>query len=197
MNLRTMKLINLLLLFFIPISGVFAQNTIMGTVTDHQGEPILGASITVKGRQQKGQSNDTGTYSIANVKSSDILVYSYVGFQTVEKSVLDQRTINVQLKMDGVQLNEVVVVGYDVVKKGDLTGSVASVNPDELKATATANFDEALAGRVAGVEVTSSDGTPGSALNIVIRGGNSITGDNTPLYVVDGVPLEEFDPGSL
>lgn len=197
MNLRTMKLINLLLLFLIPISGAFAQHTITGKVTDHQGKPILGASITVRGAQQRTQSDETGAYSIANVKSSDILVYSYIGFQTVEKLALDQQTINVQLKIDEVQLNEVVVVGYDVVKKGDLTGSVASVNPDELKETATANFDEALAGRVAGVEVTSSDGTPGGALNIVIRGGNSITGDNTPLYVVDGVPLEEFNPGSL
>src|SRR5690606_19749087 len=95
------------------------------------------------------------------------------------------------------KLGEVVVIGYDVVRKEDLTGAVSVIDPKELVATPTANFDQALAGRVAGVQVTSKDGAPGSPLNIVIRGGNSITGDNSPLYVVDGVPLEDFDPSSI
>ncbi len=193
-----MKLINLIaFLFFISTLPALAQQSVKGNVKDAGGVPLAGVNITVKGTTKGTTTNGDGNYVINNVKPSDILVFSYLGFQTLEKLVVSQQTIDVILNMDDVRLGEVVVIGYDVVRKGDLTGAVSVIDPKELAATPTANFDQALAGRVAGVQVTSSDGTPGSPLNIVIRGGNSITGDNSPLYVVDGVPLEDFDPSSI
>ncbi|WP_353134600.1 TonB-dependent receptor [Pseudopedobacter sp.] len=193
-----MKLIKLLaFLFFISTLPALAQQSVKGNVKDAGGIPLAGVNITVKGTTRGTTTNADGNYIVNNVKPSDILVFSYLGFQTLEKLVVEQQTINVTLKMDDVKLGEVVVIGYDVVRKEDLTGAVSVIDPKELAATPTANFDQALAGRVAGVQVTSSDGTPGSPLNIVIRGGNSITGDNSPLYVVDGVPLEDFDPSSI
>ncbi len=193
-----MKLIKLLaFLFFIYTLPALAQQSVKGNVKDAGGIPLAGVNITVKGTTRGTTTNADGNYIVNNVKPSDILVFSYLGFQTLEKLVVEQQTINVTLKMDDVKLGEVVVIGYDVVRKEDLTGAVSVIDPKELAVTPTANFDQALAGRVAGVQVTSSDGTPGSPLNIVIRGGNSITGDNSPLYVVDGVPLEDFDPSSI
>ncbi|MFD1629572.1 SusC/RagA family TonB-linked outer membrane protein [Pseudopedobacter beijingensis] len=193
-----MKLIKLILfLLFLSTIETFAQKSISGKVVDSKGEPLPGVNISIKGTQTGTVTNHEGGYTLTNVKQTDILVFSYIGFKAIEKLVLDQQNINVVLVMDDVKLGEVVVIGYDVVKKEDLTGAVSVVDPADLAVTATANFDQALAGRVAGVDVTSNDGTPGSALNIVIRGGNSITGDNSPLYVVDGVPLEDFDPSSI
>ncbi|NGM61050.1 TonB-dependent receptor [Sphingobacterium sp. SGG-5] len=189
-----MKLILSSLLIIISVSA-FAQHLVRGKVSDSDG-PISGVTVVVKGSTQRTTTDGNGDYIMPNVKASDILVFSYIGFQTVEKIVLEQSTINVQLAMEERQIEE-VAVGYQVIQKKDLTGAVASINPDDLASTATANFDQALAGRVAGVQVTSSDGTPGSAMNIVIRGGNSITGDNSPLYVVDGVPYEDFDPSTI
>lgn len=189
-----MKLILSSILIMISVSA-FAQHPVRGKVSDSDG-PISGVTVVVKGSTQRTTTDDNGDYTMNNINASDILVFSYIGFQTVEKIVLDQSIINVQLAMEEVQIEE-VAVGYQVIQKKDLTGAVASINPDDLASTATANFDQALAGRVAGVQVTSSDGTPGSAMNIVIRGGNSITGDNSPLYVVDGVPYEDFDPSTI
>ncbi len=195
---KNMKLIKLLLLlFFISTLSLHAQNNVKGNVKDSDGLPMAGVNVSVKGTTKGTSTNAEGNYVLNNLKSSDVLVFSFLGFEAVEKMVLAQSTINVLLKSDDVKLGEVVVIGYDVVNKSDLTGAVSALNPKELAATATANFDQALAGRVAGVQVTSTDGTPGSPLNIVIRGGNSITGDNSPLYVVDGVPLEDFDPSSI
>lgn len=193
-----MKLIKLLLLLLFTVNtAVFAQKSVKGTVKDADGSPLPGVNVTIKGTSKGATTNPDGSYSINTVKESDILVFSYLGFKTVEKVVLQQKTINITLKMDDIMLDELVVIGYDAIKKEDLTGAVSIIDPKDLIATSTANFDQALAGRVAGVQVTSSDGTPGSPLNIVIRGGNSITGDNSPLYVVDGVPLEDFDPSSI
>jgi len=120
-----------------------------------------------------------------------------LGYETQEISTENRTTINVKLGESSVGLEEVVVIGYGTVKKKDLTGSVAKINPEDLVRTATTNFDQALAGRVSGVQISSVDGTPGESLKIVIRGGNSITGNNSPLYVIDGIPLEDFDPASI
>lgn len=190
-----MKLTILSFLFLLLSTHVMAQQSVKGKVTDGE-QPIAGATVAVKGGTQRTSTNATGDYTINNIKPSDVLVFSYVGFRSLERMVLDQSVINATLVIDEIKLEE-VEVGYEVIRREDLTGAVSSINPEDLASTATANFDEALAGRVAGVDVTATDGTPGSPLNIVIRGGNSITGDNSPLYVVDGVPLEDFDPSSI
>lgn len=193
-----MKLIKLTILFFIfSTATVFGQKTVIGKVTDNRGIPIPGANVIVKGNPKGTVTDPFGEYKLENVKPSNILVFSFVGFQNMEIKVLEQETINIKLKEDSQQLDEIVVIGYDAVKKKDVTGSVAKINTSDLAKTATGNFDQALQGRAAGIQVTSNDGTPGDALEIVIRGGNSITGSNAPLYVIDGIPFENFDPGSI
>jgi TonB-linked SusC/RagA family outer membrane protein len=178
-------------------SYTHAQNSIKGTVTDNQGAPLPGVSIVVKGIAKGTTTDFDGVYSLENIKSDNILIFTYLGFEPQEIQIENNTTLDVRMAESSVGLEEVVVVGYGTVKKKDLTGSIAKVDAEELVKTATTNFDQALAGRISGVQTSSVDGTPGAALNIVIRGGNSITGDNSPLYVVDGIPLEDFDPASV
>ncbi|MFC2128189.1 SusC/RagA family TonB-linked outer membrane protein, partial [Bacteroidota bacterium] len=175
----------------------FSQSSISGKVTDINGEPLPGVNILVKGLAKGTTSDFDGLYTISNLNSNTILIFSYLGYEPQEIFIKNKKTIDVILKQSNVGLEEVVVIGYGTVKKKDLTGSVAKIDAEALSKTATTNFDQAIAGRVTGVQVSSVDGTPGESLNIVIRGGNSITGDNSPLYVVDGIPLEDFDPASI
>lgn len=188
--------INILILLF-SINSIIAQNTITGTVTDDKGIPIPSVSVSVKGAKKGTLTDFFGKYSLNEISTENILVFSYLGYKTIEIKVVDQKEINVKLSEDVSQLDEIVVVGYGTVNKKDLTGSVSKIKAADLAKAPTANFDQAIAGRAAGVKVTSNDGTPGESLNITIRGGNSITGDNSPLYVIDGIPFEDFDPSSI
>ena len=175
-----------------------AQNTISGTVIDNKSsEPLLGATVIVEGTNNGAITDFDGKFTLEGVSNEAILSIRYIGYLEKEVPLNNQTTLLISLEEDLQSLDEVVVVGYGTQSKRDLTGSVGSVKPDDLVKAPTSNFDQALAGRIAGVQVTSSDGTPGSSANIVIRGGNSITGDNSPLYVIDGVPLVDFDPASL
>lgn len=174
-----------------------AQKAITGKVSDSSGNPLPGVSIVSKGENKGTISDFDGFFSLNDIKEGAKLTFSYMGFETQEITITTNNTLHIKLRESNVSLEEVVVVGYGTVKKKDLTGSVASIDAEELVNTATTNFDQALAGRVSGVQIGSVDGTPGESLNIVIRGGNSITGDNSPLYVVDGIPLEDFDPASI
>ena len=193
-----MKLIKItLLLFILSTFTVLGQKTIKGKVTDSNGAPIPLVNVIIKGTTKGTVTNLEGMYKLDNVKPVHSLVFTSIGYKNKEIQVLDKEVINVTLLDDATQLDEVIFIGYDAVKKKDLTGSVSKINADDLAKTATGNFDQALAGRAAGVQVTSNDGTPGNALDIVIRGGNSITGSNAPLYVIDGIPFENFDPGSI
>ncbi|MEQ7801490.1 TonB-dependent receptor [Pedobacter sp. ASV1-7] len=171
------------------------NTTIIGKVIDEKGEPLTGVSIRIKGSSIGTTSDFSGNYKI-NIKSSEaIIVFSFLGFESQERKVGSNTVLNVTLKEDAKELNQVVVIGYGEVKRGDLTGSVAEVKLSDLKKAPVLSIDQSLAGRVAGVRVSSNDGQPGSELNVVIRGGNSLTQSNAPLYVVDGFPLE--DPGLL
>jgi len=193
MNINNFITVLIGVLFTIP---AWAQQQVSGTVKDTGGAPIAGVTVSIKGTTRGTTTSDQGSFHFSNVQGDDILVFSSLGFLRKEEPISGRQTVHVVLDVEDVQLQE-VVIGYDVVQKKDLTGSVGSVNVKELVAAPAANFDQALAGRVAGVQVTSQDGTPGAPLRIVIRGGNSITGDNSPLYVVDGVPLEGFDPATI
>lgn len=193
MNINTIIIVLISTLLSVP---AWAQQSIKGTVRDAKGQPIEGATVSIKGTNRGATTTTQGSYTMNNVGSKDILVFTSLGFLRQEQSTTGRQQIDVTMQTEDVVLNE-VVIGYDVVRKEDLTGSVASVNAKDLAEAPTANFDQALAGRVAGVQVTSRDGTPGAPLQIIIRGGNSITGDNSPLYVVDGVPLEGFDPATI
>ena len=143
-----------------------------------------------------------GTYSLTvNDASKDVLVFSYVGMASQEIKVNGRSQINVTLKSDAVLLDEVVAIGYATVKRKDLTGSVASVNNKELSKIPTSDVTQALAGRMAGVQVMQSEGAPGASISIRVRGGISITQSNEPLYIIDGFPSEDgmstLDPAEI
>ncbi len=164
---------------------------ITGIVKDDKNMPLPGVTIKEKGKSATVISKADGTFSIKVTSPKASLIFSYLGFETATIDVKDaQQKIVLSLKTLAKDLDQVVVVGYGTQKKRDVTGSIAKVNISDLQKAPVRSFEEALGGRVAGVQVTSTDGQPGSANNIVIRGNSSITQDNSPLYVVDGFPIE-------
>ena len=184
------------LLFFLVTMislSVSAQNvTVKGTVTDKTGETVIGASVVEKGNPSNGTITDIdGNYTLS-VPSKATLVFSYVGMTTQEAAVKGQTVINIVMSEDSQALEEVVVIGYGSVKKKDLTGSVATVNSEVLAAVPVASATEALTGKMAGVQITTTEGSPDAEMKIRVRGGGSITGDNTPLFIVDGFPVESI-----
>lgn len=174
------------------VAGSLAQQLlVLGKVTDENNQPLYGVTVKVKNSQTFAISDQQGAYKIAVQDQNTVLAFSMIGFEPQELTVGARTRINVVLKAQNTGLNEVVVVGYGTVKRSDLTGSVAEVNMKDFNKASVKSFDEALAGRVAGVAVSGNDGQPGAVNNIVIRGYGSITQDNSPLYVVDGFPMED------
>ncbi|MGN7720418.1 SusC/RagA family TonB-linked outer membrane protein [Chitinophaga sp. 22620] len=165
--------------------------------TSANAEKLPYASILEKGKGNAVKSDTSGNFQIAVSSPDAILVISYIGYRTREINLNGRTRIDVVLEQESSSMNEVIIVGYGAVAKKDLTGSVASVNLSDLSKAPVASFQQALAGRVAGVQVSSIDGQPGEGLNIVIRGNNSLTGSNAPLYVIDGFPMEDFNSNSL
>lgn len=169
----------------------FAQTVIKGNVTDNTGEPIIGASVIEDGSANNGGVTDLdGNFTITLKGNSKKLKVSYVGMKPQVVNVSGKSVVNIKLEDDATTLNDVVVIGYGSVKKKDLTGSVATVNNKALEAVPVANATEALQGKMAGVQITATEGSPDAEMKIRVRGGGSITGDNTPLYIVDGFPVE-------
>lgn len=167
-------------------SSAFSQMTIQGKVTSNaDGETMPGVSIIVKGTSQGTITDIDGQYTI-NASSGQTLIFSFLGFKTVEKVVDNQTTIDVSLVEDATKLDEVVVVGYGTARRSDLTGALTSISAKDFDKQPLNNVSQALQGRAAGVQVTQTSGAPGGGFKIRIRGANSITGGNEPLYVVDG-----------
>jgi len=169
---------------------VNAQIKTMGTVKDETGEGMPGVSVTVKGTHQGVVTDLDGKFTISVESRNAVLQFSFLGYVTKEMKITPNRPMNVVLLEDRQSLDEVVVVGYQEVRKRDLTGAVSKADMKALTSTPVASFDQTLGGRIAGVNVTSNEGMPGSTMNIVIRGNNSLTQDNSPLYVIDGFPVE-------
>lgn len=172
---------------------VWAQGvTVTGTVTDDYGDPLIGVNVLVRGTTTGAITDIDGRYSVAVSGNQSVLLVSYVGFLPQEITVGNQRTINVVMREDAQGLDEVVVVGYGTQRKSDITGSVATVDPDKLKDRPVSNFGEALIGQMAGVQIQQISGQPGSeGLLVRVRGTASITQSSDPLYVVDGFPMED------
>ncbi|MDO5968752.1 TonB-dependent receptor [Flavivirga aquimarina] len=160
--------------------------TVSGTITDANNQPLPGANIIEKGTTNGTQTDFDGNFTIEVNNENATLIISFIGFTTQEVSVNGQSQLAITLKEDAAALDEVVVIGYGTVRKRDLTGSVSSVDTEETFAAPVSNLDQALQGRAAGVQVTTVNGAPGSGATIRIRGGNSITAGNEPLYVIDG-----------
>lgn len=168
-----------------------------GVVKDSLGKPIAGASISVKGSSRGTIADAAGHFEI-NAVAGETLVISFVGYEPAEVAISGQKELNIVLRQKTDQLEEqLVVVGYGAVRRKDLTGSVGSANVTDMQKAPVISFEEALSGRVAGVQVTSADGQPGADINVVIRGNNSVTQDNSPLYVIDGFPMENPNTYSL
>jgi TonB-dependent SusC/RagA subfamily outer membrane receptor len=167
--------------------NVQQPRTIKGKVLDDQNNPIPGAIVVLKTTTIGTLSDNNGMYTIQIGSSPNpTLVFSFIGFKTIEVKVDRDPIINVVLIPDMVALEEIVVIGYGSVKRSDLTGSVATINADETFKSPVSRIDQALQGRAAGVFATSFNNAPGGGTTIRIRGGNSITAGNEPLYVVDG-----------
>ena len=183
-------------------TSLLAQDIkISGRVTDDTGLEVIGANIRIKGNANVGTITDIdGKYTIT-ARKNDVLVFSYIGMASQEISIKGRTVIDVHLRQDNKLLDEVVVIGYGTSKRSDLTGSVVSIKSDDIMQTPTSDVTQALAGRVAGVQVLQSEGGPGSSVSIRVRGGISITQSNEPLYIIDGFPSEDgmsnLDPGEI
>lgn len=184
-----------LVIFLICFCGAFAQTKkVTGNVSDSKGEEIIGASILVKGTTTGTVSDIDGNFSLNAPESATTLVVSYVGMQTKEVAITGALLKIVMDESAAVtDLDEVVVIGYGTVKKRDLTGSVSSISAKELKDIPVTTAAEAITGKMAGVQVTTIEGSPDAEVKIRVRGGGSITGDNTPLYIVDGFPVNSIN----
>jgi len=178
----------LFILFFAP-TLIFAQNSVTGTVTEQSTSlPLPGVNIIIQGTSSGAATDFDGNYLI-NVNTGDVLVFSYVGYVTQDITYNGQTTIDIQMVEDAAQLDEVIVIGYGTTTKKDATGSVDVVTAKDFN-QAVISPDQLLQGKAAGVRITNAGGQPDAAPNIRIRGGSSLSGNNSPLIVIDGVPLD-------
>lgn len=173
------------------INAGIAQTRITGTVTaSEDGSPVPYAVVLVKGLRGVGTNTDAdGRYSLANVASDAVLVFSYVGYKTQEIPVAGRTVINVEMVTDALALDEVIVVAYGTSTKGTFTGAASVVKADAIKDVPTLSFENALGGKIAGLQITTLSGQAGSTSSIRVRGVGSMNASNEPLYVVDGVPV--------
>jgi len=180
----------LAVLFSVAFLSVQAQDRqVTGKVKDATGTGMPGVSIAVKGTQRGANTDVDGNYKIA-VPENATLVLSYVGYTTQEIAVGNRSVIDVTLAEDNKVLNEVVVVGYGVQQKRDITGSVSALKTSDFNPGVVPSADQLMQGRASGVQITQNNGSPGAKTSVRIRGGTSITAGNDPLYVIDGVPLD-------
>ena len=181
----------LALLLCAPVASA-APATVTGTVLDKDGLEVIGGLVELKGTQTRVMTDINGAYSIQVPNPSKaVLVFTYVGMETKEEPVNGRSKVDVVLAPKAQALEEVVVIGYATVKRKDLTGSVASVKGSDMLKTPGGDATQALAGRMSGVQIVQTDGQPGATPEIRVRGGISITQDNSPLYIIDGVPNED------
>lgn len=189
MNTKNFGINVLLLIAGFILTGFqsFGQGTVEGTVSSDDGLPLPGVNVIVQGTNNGTQTDFDGNYEIDIDEANAVLVFSYLGFETQEITVGNNSTINVTLLTDQEALDEVVVIGYGTVRKSDLTGAVSSIKAEEMNPGANVSVDQALQGRIAGVQINQSSNEPGGGMSINIRGAGSINAGTEPLYVIDGV----------
>ncbi len=173
------------------ITPVFSQSTVTGKVTDAaDGSALPGVNVVIKGTTLGTQTDAEGGYQLAGVPSEGTLVFSFIGKQTRETAVANRTTVDISLEDDVSLLTEVVVVGYGTQKKSDLTGSVTAINSADFVKGNIVSPEQLVAGKIAGVQIASDGGQPGSSARIRIRGGSSLSASNDPLLVIDGMPID-------
>ncbi|MDJ1484407.1 TonB-dependent receptor [Cytophagaceae bacterium YF14B1] len=166
--------------------------TITGKVTQSEDNEVMpGVSVSVKGTTNGTLTDVSGNYSISNVPEKSLLVFSFIGRQTMEVPIGNRATINVQLEPNVTELTQVVITGYKTEQRRDIRGSIATITSDKFKDIPVMGMDQALQGQVAGVQVTQSSGTPGGGISVRVRGSTSISASNRPLFIVDGIPVED------
>jgi len=188
-----MKVKLLFVLVFFCGALTFAQKTVTGTVTSKSdGEPLPGVSVTIKGTTTGTETNFDGDYSI-KIEEGKVLVFSYLGFKKVEKTVGSDSKIDVVLEEENSVLDEIVVVGYGTTSKRKVNGNIASVTSDQIKEVPVASFQNAMVGKLAGVQITQVNGKAESGIKFRVRGVATVNGSQEPLYVVDGIPITNLD----
>ncbi len=196
------KIFFLLTAFFWCLLLHAQEHKVSGTITDEYGEKIPGVNVYIQGTTNGSISNIDGQYTIGvNAPSAAVIVFSFIGFDTQEVAVNNRSQIDVILKTEFTQLDEVVAIGYGTMKKKDLTGAITSIDVVDMEKMPVSNVAQAMAGRAAGVQITTSEGEPGAGISIRVRGGGSITQNNEPLYIIDGFPSEDglstLDPSDI
>lgn len=182
----------LLLVLLITIC-MYAQNPVKGIVLDETDLPLIGATVIVKGSLSNGAITDINGNFMINAKKGDALTVSYIGYKPQEIKIQEQHNITIKMQPENTALDEIVVVGYGSMKRSDLTGSVSSIAAKDVENFKASSVMAALGGQVAGVQITQTDGTPGSGFSVNIRGIGTLTGDASPLYIVDGFQVDNLD----
>lgn len=170
-----------------------ANNTVKGVVTDSNGEALIGVNVIETGTTNGTVTDIDGQYTLVLKGKSPSITFSYIGFETSTVEVNSRNLIDIILNEESSYLDEVVVVGYGTVRRRDLTGSVSSVSGDKLKDIPVTSVSQAMVGKLSGVQVTKTEGSPDAEIKIRVRGGGSITQDNSPLYIVDGFPVDNLN----
>ncbi|SMC67862.1 SusC/RagA family TonB-linked outer membrane protein [Pedobacter africanus] len=179
------------------ITNTFAQDKkVSGRVTDENGSPLPGASVSIKNTKTATITDGQGNFTLAIAASAQALTISYLGMEEQQIAIGSRTTFSIMLKPTSNTLSDVIVVGYGTAKKSDLTGAISRIERDDLIKDAPTNVLQALQGKIAGVNVTQNDGAPGAGLSIRVRGSNSFLGDTEPLYVIDGVPFNNSSSGT-
>lgn len=176
------------------VTGVSSQiKRITGTVTNRNGDPVPGVTVVVKGTTIGTITDADGNYSLKDLSGNEVLQFSFVGMKSQEVAIAGRPVINISLEEETIGIEEVVAIGYGTRRRSDITGSVATVKAGELVAQPTSDLQGMLKGKVAGLYVTMNDARPGGSSNVLLRGIRSLKGGNSPLYVVDGVPLSSIN----
>jgi TonB-dependent starch-binding outer membrane protein SusC len=183
-----------LLLSVVMAQAQTTQTTLIGVIKDAKDQVMPGVNVSIKGTSKGTTSDADGKFSLL-VSPQDVLVFSFIGYTTKQIEVGNQTSISVSLEEDVKALGEIIVVGYGTQKKSDLTGAVSSLSGESLRGSVTASVDQALQGRVAGVQVTQNSGQPGGVVSIRIRGTTSLTQSSEPLYVIDGIQVSGSGSG--
>ncbi len=184
------KLLLLLMVFFVTTISTMAQKTINGTVSDMDGNPLPGVTVIIKETVSGAITNQDGKYTLEVPENANVLLFSFIGMKSQEVEIGNQSTIDISMEPDVIGLEEVVAIGYGTEQRGSITGAITSVTSEDIQELPAVDVGGALQGRAAGVVSISSGTRPGDGVTIRIRGRRSLTADNNPLFVVDGIPYE-------